>query len=174
MIEFNLAHLDSVTRAYMLAELDSDLKTDTLAFSRDFSEHGRNAYSLVLREALTDGHVHTLEAALNPTFFNPERTDKNGKVTRLNLADSAAKFAGGEFNRFYLRGLCLRAIAECVAELVVYRAKAPANPRPESEAMIGKRLLATDLLADLRANKGFGTYLGVPMGPHSGLSARFP
>ena len=127
-----------------------------------------------MRVALTDGHIHTLAAALVPAFFNPTRTDKNGKVTHLDLADSASKFASGEFNRFYLRGLCLRAEAEGIVELVVYRAKVSAIPRPESEAMIGRRLPAAELLADLRANKGFGTYLGVPMGPHSGLSARFP
>lgn len=174
MIDFNLVHLDVVTRGYMLAELDSDLETETLAYSRDFNDNGRGQYPAVMRIALTDGHIDTLGAALLPAFFNPTRTDKNGKVTQLNLADSAAKFAGGEFNRFYLRGLCLRADAEGIKELIVYRAKASAVPRPESEAMIGRRLSTLDLLADLRANKGFGTYLGVPMGPHSGLSARFP
>jgi len=40
--------------------------------------------------------------------------------------------------------------------------------------MKGRRLSVSDLLADLRANKGTGTYLGVPMGPHSGLSAKLP
>lgn len=174
MPDFDFVHLDATTRSYMLAELDSDLATNTLAYSRDFNTNGRGQYPTVIRASLTDGGVDTLAAALLPAFFNPTRTDKNGKVTHLNLSDSAAKFAGGEFNRFYLRGVCLRADADGVVELVVYRAKASAVPRPESEAMIDRRLPTGELLADLRANKGFGTYLGVPMGPHSGLSARFP
>jgi hypothetical protein len=104
-------------------------------------------------------------------MFNSTRTDKNGKVTKLNLIDSAIKFAEGEFNRFYLRGLSRRAIEDGIS-LEVYRAKVVAEARPDSEALLGRVLRPADLLEDLRRNKGFGTFLGVPMGPNSGLSAR--
>jgi hypothetical protein len=59
--------------------------------------------------------------------------------------------AEGEFNRFYARGLCLRAMAQGIESLVVYRAKDVVNPRPESVALIGKSLPAKQLLDDLRA-----------------------
>ncbi len=94
--------------------------------------------------------------------------------TRLNLADAARKFADGEFLRFYLRGLSLRAASEAVLELEVYRAKQSVNPRPESEQKVGTRVVAVALLGDLRQNKGLDTHLGLPPGPHSGLCGRLP
>jgi hypothetical protein len=40
---------------------------------------------------------------------------------------AADTLAEGEFNRFYLRGLCRRASAANMAEIEVYRAKEVAN-----------------------------------------------
>jgi len=150
-----------------------DLASGTLYFSRDFSVSGRERYTDIIRTALTSGDEDSLKAALTPDFFNETRTDKNGRVTRLNRDDSARKFADGEFLRFYLRGLCLRAEADGVAELEIYRAKQSANPRRESEEKIGTFVIARELLADLRQNKGLDTHLGLPPGPHSGLAARY-
>ncbi len=82
--------------------------------------------------------------------------------------------AEGEFNRFYARGLCRRAIAEGIEALVVYRAKEVVNPRAESVALIGKSLPAKQLLEDLRAHIGTDTALGLPPGPNSGLSVKLP
>ena len=80
--------------------------------------------------------------------------------------------AEGEFNRFYVRGLCARALEENVTEVQVYRGKSVRNPRPESRAMIGKVLLARDLLEDLRRSQGVEPALGLPTGPNSGLTIR--
>ncbi len=173
-VSWTLHHLDGATRDHMVSEVDDDVRTDTLYHSRDFCGYGRANYPTVIRTSCERGDVDSLAAALLPAFFNPTRTDKNGRVTRLNLTDSALKFAVGEFNRFYLRGLCLRAGADGMTELTVYRAKISENPRSQSEAMIGARVSITALLADLRANKGLDTHLELPPGPHSGLSARFP
>jgi len=62
--------------------------------------------------------------------------------------------AEGEFNRYYIRGLCARAIAEGIDEVVVYRGKAVKDPRTESQAKIGKRFNARVLLRDLRNSTG--------------------
>lgn len=167
-------HLDEHTRVHMTAEVNADVRTGTLYHSQDFCEHGRTQYQALIRTACERGDVDSLAAALLPALFNPTRTDKNQRVTRLNLADSAIKFAAGEYNRFYLRGLCLRADGGGITELVVYRAKVSENARSQSEAMIGTRVATMALLADLRENKGLDTHLGLPPGPHSGLSARLP
>ena len=86
-------------------------------------------------------------------------------------SDAHTTLAEGEFNRFYLRAICLKAL-EIGAEIEVYRAKSVRNPRPESEAMIGKRLDPNELLQDLRENIGVDTALGLPQGPNSGLSGK--
>jgi hypothetical protein len=81
--------------------------------------------------------------------------------------------AEGEFNRFYIRGVCLRAIEEGMYEVIVYRAKTVEHARAESEQKIGQRVAAEDVLRDLRAHPGVDTALGLPPGPNSGLSVHF-
>ncbi len=87
---------------------------------------------------------------------------------------AAETLAEGEFNRFYIRGVCRAVLANEQHEVEVYRAKAVAQPRPESQAKIGTRVNAATLLDDLRHNVGVDTALGVPAGPNSGLSVRRP
>jgi hypothetical protein len=82
--------------------------------------------------------------------------------------------AEGEFNRFYVRGLCLRAIDEGIDRLVIYRAKAVEEPRPDSNRRIGRSVNPRTLLDDLRRNAGVDTALGIPPGPNSGLSVKLP
>jgi hypothetical protein len=84
--------------------------------------------------------------------------------------------AEGEFNRFYARGLCARALSEGISEVIVYRGKRVMQPRQESEAMIGKRISAKDLLEDLRKSesKGVEPALGIPSGPNSGITICLP
>ena len=89
----------------------------------------------------------------------------------MTAADTLAE---GEFNRFYLRALCRRAVEDGVPNLTVYRAKAVRVPRAESQALVGKAIGAQALLQDLRAHPGTDTALGLPPGPNSGLSAKLP
>lgn len=44
------------------------------------------------------------------------------------------------------------------------------QPRPESEAMIGRLIIAEKLLKDLRASIGVEPALGLPKGPNSVLA----
>lgn len=173
MGHFSSPQLDDVTRKFMLSELESDIRSGTLYQSKDFSDQGRSNYPAAIRAAIESGDEDSLKSSLTADCFNETRSDKNGRVTRLNREDSARKLADGEFLRFYLRGICLRAAADDVPKLQVYRAKQSANPRQESEEMIGTEVDATALLLDLRQTKGLDTHLGLPPGPHSGLAARY-
>ena len=95
---------------------------------------------------------------------------------RVNQPHAAQQLAEGEFNRYYLRGLCMRAKAANVSSLVIYRGKQVNQPRPESEAKIGTSINVDTLLSALRTND-FVTIedaIGVPGGPNSGLTARLP
>ena len=94
------------------------------------------------------------------------------KTVPVNAADTLAE---GEFNRFYIRGLCARALAESIDHVEVYRAKAVTNPRPQSTAKIGVLMDPLTLLEDLRIHntaEAVNTALGVPAGPNSGLSVQ--
>lgn len=72
--------------------------------------------------------------------------------------------AEGEFNRYYARGVCVRALAENgpKATVTIYRARESLNPRSESVVLIGTTPSAAALLEDLRTNIGMDTALHLP------------
>jgi len=78
--------------------------------------------------------------------------------------------AEGEFNRYYIRGLCTRVIAEGGGPVEVYRVRDSAWVRPGSEALIGTQIDAEQLLDDLRVHIGEEPTLLPDV--NSGLSVR--
>lgn len=85
---------------------------------------------------------------------------------------AAQTLAEGEFNRLFARGLSSRAKAEEIEFVDAYRARHSENPRPESQAIIGKKLRPEKIIEDLRNNLGVDTALGVPPGPNSGITIK--
>lgn len=172
---FHFHNLDEKTRQFMLDEFEQDLRNNTLYFSPRLSERGRTEYPNLLREAIKTGDDSILASAiatggcLSPT--EPRRT-RTGVTTAKVPVTAPVTLAEGEFNRFYARGLCRRAIADGEKELVIYRAKQVTNPRPDSKAKIDTRLSPHALLQDLRTHQGVDPALGLPPGPNSGLSVK--
>jgi hypothetical protein len=108
-----------------------------------------------------------------------EQYIRGGKTfwRNVNVQSAAQMLAEGEFNRYYLRGLCVRAAEDGISHLIVYRGRASSSPRPESEAKIGMRVPVGQLLETLR-RKDFVSLekdvLAIPSGPNSGLTACLP
>jgi hypothetical protein len=173
----NFVDLDAMTRKYMQDEVELDVRESKLYPSRRLSPQGATEYPDLLRAAVTSGDDGTLASSLRkPGILNlmEERKKPTGGFTSAKVPVNAAEIlAEGEFNRFYARGLCLRAVAEGIDKVVVYRGKEVLNPRPESEALLGKHFPVEELLQDLRQHIGTDTALGLPAGPNSGLSVRF-
>lgn len=160
----------------MLTELEADVAAGRLYMSPRLSADGSERYADLLRAAVESGTDATLAADLGtPGILNatePRKTPKGGMTTVETPHTAAQTLAEGEFNRFYLRGLCCRAIEDGAGSVLIYRARASENPRAESLALEGSELDAEGLLADLRQSVGVDTALGLPPGPNSGLSAR--
>lgn len=171
-------NLDERTRTLILAEIERDIGANTLFLSDNLNPRGRADYPDLLRTAARNGSDVTLGAAilgrLNP--YEKPRKLKSGALSKPPVMRSNAHemLAEGEFNRFYIRALCLRAIEDGIPEVIVYRAKAVENARPESEQKIGERMSVEALLGDLRKHPGVDTALGLPAGPNSGLCVRLP
>lgn len=172
----NLVDLDELTRTEMQAEVAGDVADGKLYLSPRLSEIGRREYPHLLQDAVARHDEAWLAAQLrsggrlNTRELSHSKTGKViDKLVPITAADTLAE---GEFNRFYLRGLCRRAIAAGMAEIEVYRAKDVANPRSESTALIGRRLNVSAVLGDLRVSVGVDSALGLPPGPNSGLSGR--
>jgi hypothetical protein len=149
-----------------------------LYLSDNLSSQGRADYRALLRNAAETGTDATLAAALQTRLneYEKPRQLKSGQLSKppVMRVNAHEMLAEGEFNRFYARGLCARAIADGIQEVEVYRGKQVTNPRPESEAMIGRRVPAQALLDDLRTAQGVEPALGLPPGPNSGLTVRLP
>lgn len=169
MSTWNLENLDDITRIFMGQEFESDYKDNTLYRSLVLNEYGDREYPAIIREALINGTPDSLTARLAPNFFKNYQSD--GK--QVNKAEAAERLEG-QFNLFYIRGLCLRAINEGIVNLEIYRAKNSLKHRSNSDARIGETINASELLADLRAHKNSTPSLGIPSGPNSGLSVRLP
>ncbi len=162
----NLMNLDERTRQLMLDEIDRDVAAGTLYMGANLTQRGQKDYEELLRYAVKEGDDATLARALRSSGRIAERTTAGRKVA----SNAAEVLAEGEFNRFYIRALCLRAIEDESGPLTVYRAKQVHKPRSESQALIGNTYDPATLLADIRDSIGTGTMSGVPGGPNSGLS----
>lgn len=171
----NYLNLDDVTRPLMLKEIDFDIARGDLYESDNLSVDGRAAYPTILKSVVAVGDDNHLADELKPRLNSHEkpRLLQSGKYSKPPVMRSNAHemLSEGEFNRFYMRALCLRTIERGKSYVEVYRAKQVENPRPESEAKIGQLLSAESLLSDLRARIGLHTILGLA-NPNSGLSVK--
>lgn len=174
-----LVSLSPEVRQQMLLEFESDQAVGGAYVSPRLTAVGLRDYPMLFREASRSYDDAWLAAELNRggrLKTHEERRTKNG-TTMVKVPYTAAEtLAEGDFNRYYIRGVCLVAmLGGPEAEVEVYRAKQVANPRPASQALVGRSVKAGTLLADLVTHKGdLETALGVPAGPNSGLSVRIP
>lgn len=177
-MSLNLANLDEQTRRYMRAELKEDVARGQLYVSQRLSPTGEADWPALLEAAIDAGDDASLARELQTggrlNAYETRRTPSGGTTTAKVPATAAETLAEGEFNRYYIRGLCRRALEEGLGMVEVYRAKQVSRPRPESERLIGQQVDPQALLDDLRTNIGTDTALGLPAGPNSGLSVRLP
>lgn len=170
----HLVNLDEQTRKFMLDELNQDVQNGRLYISPRLTTQGQQEYSELLREAITAHNDSWLAANLrNRGLIKTEeqrRKPKGGYTIAKVPVTAPDTLAEGEFNRFYSRAVCRRAIESDVQYVEVYRAKDVEKARPESQAKIGTRVDAQELLNDLRTHQGVEPALGLPPGPNSGLS----
>lgn len=177
-MSFDLINLDVLTRDLMVKEIENDDKTAKLFISTRLNMNGQQEYPRLLKMAAEkhDDSWLAFQLRNKGTYFNSSETRilETGPVSVKIPSNAPDLLAEGEFNRFYLRGLCIRAIQGNIPKLIIYRAKSVNNPAPESELKIGSAVSPQALLDDLRRNIGIDAFLGLPSGSYSGLSAKLP
>lgn len=155
----------------MLQELDYDLERDFTFFDVRLREESRSGYLDLLREVLQHGTPESFsEAVLSAQMLKETETRDLGDRRVVARISSIAHYNIGEaeFNRYYMRAICLRAHQEGIEEVEVYRAKPVVKPRPAE----GERKNAKELLEHLRSTNI--SVAGSFPGPNSGRSIRFP
>lgn len=175
-MSLNLENLDySNVRELMLTEFEKDIIKGSIYLSSRLKEDSHQTYLDLMRAAIKSGDADSLATqirARNCFKITEQRRKPSGGRTTARVPRTAhITLAEGEFNRFYLRALCLKAIEED-AKIEVYRAKPVSQPRAKSEALIGRRLDPRPLLEDLRVHIDVDPALGLPGGANSGLSGR--
>ncbi len=170
--------LNEPTRKFMIQEIDMDVANGSIYISNFLNPHGREIWPKLLRDAAAVGNDDSLAASIVADAClkaHYERRKPKGGFTMAAVPYTAHETMGeGEFNRYYTRGLCRRAMDEGMPALEVYRAKAVADPRPASQAKIGLLVNPRAILEDLRRTQGLEPALGLPPGPNSGLTLRIP
>ena len=176
-MSLDLANLDLCTRRFMLAELESDVASGTLYRSPQLSEQGQLQYYALLRAAVTSGTEESFAEALcrRQAVLPPGRWQHPREVgPEEALAAATVRLAEREFHRFYIRGLCRRALDQGVQVLEIYRAKPAESGRAPSDAMVGIRVTASSLLEDLSQEFHSWPPHGLPQCRDPGLSVRLP
>jgi len=168
---FRFENLDDTTRRYMLIEVDQAIQASQLHLSQRFTAHGSQLYPGLLREAVQTGDETSLALALQQQDCFAAQ-EPYGAGTRRVPTSAARTFAEGQFNAFYMRGVCHRAIQVGV-QVMVYRAKAVNKVQTSSPYREGQQLDPQQVLQLLRHSPS-GRHRGpdVPAGFNSGLSLR--
>lgn len=174
-MSFDFHDLDDRTRELMLKEVEDDLASGTLFLSGRLNPHGKAQWPDLLKWACQVGDEAALALELGRTggtMIQPEevshRVDGTPFLRRVP-GNAAVVLAEGEFNRFYIRALCIRAIADGV-DLEIYRARYSANPA--STRRLGEFVDPVAVLKDLRSRPGVELALALPPHPNSGISVK--
>lgn len=169
MAKFNFLNLDDETRKLKLSEIMSDIENGRLYLSDRLNDLGKIKYGSYLIEAATSFDEKHLEDILDlRSHFNSTYL-RQGKEVKMPV-NASTLLCQSEFNRYYIRAICLRAINSDLETVKVYRARESSWTRPESEVKIGTTILAMDLLDDLRTSIGIEPKLFPEI--NSGLSVK--
>lgn len=173
---FNFINLDDKTRSFMLEAINQAEKSGNIYFSARFNEKGKKVWIALLKQAALEHNEHWLAYKIeeNQLFIHLEGAQKPlGGYTVKHVPHTAAEtFAEGQFNRFYILGLCKLAKSNGISQLIVYRAKESKNPRQESESIIDSSISIDEIESQLISNQA--SFKSKLVQPNSGISMRLP
>jgi len=151
MADFNFLDLNDNIRKHMINEIELDISKNKLFISDRLTEEGKMKFPSLLSETVQSSSEAELTLKISNLIKETEIV--NGKESKVPK-NAASLLAQGEFNRFYIRAICLEALKKGGKNVEIYRGRQSSWARPESELKIGNQLNANDLLEDLRTNIG--------------------
>ena len=176
IIGLKLEKLDARTRQFMDEEFTMDRDTQKLYFSPRLNERGEKVYKNLLENAILYGNDITLAKELiveDAMKVKEKRMLPVGGIFIADVPKNANKMlAEGEFNRYYIRAMCRRAIDQGINKLQIYNANPERETPAEYKQLIGKNLDPKELLDDLRRHTYVDGKFGIPV-PQTGLTVRF-
>ncbi len=168
---FNFVDLDNITRKYMLDELEVDIKNDAVFISCWLKEDSATKYIEILKSAITSYDESWLASEILKHNLLKESVDLNNKDITIPI-NANTILAEEEFNKYYMRGVCLRAVKDGTKSVIVYRGQRVTIPSPESQQKLGQELEAETLLDSLRNASDIYSALNVPRRPSPKLTVK--
>lgn len=167
-------NLDPVTRRYALEELERDIGSGAFHASDRLRPEAVGEYKRLLNEAIRYYDDRWLEERAEDLVVEHEpRRTRSGGVIEAKVPSMAVRMlTEGDFNRYYMRGVSLRAIDEERGVVEVYRARLSLEARPESAELEGRRVKPAEVLSWLRGEPSDDPGAERLGRPNSGLSIR--
>ena len=170
----NLLNLNDIIRKLMLHEVEYDAQRGNTFLTPRLNRTGQITYLAKLKHAIESQDAAWLAEQLHGYFDSIEfRNSKKGTIASDVPNNANETIAESEFNRFYMRALCLFAVEKEIKHLIVCRAKHAGSTKPTARVKVGSSIAPQKLLNDLRDNVGRKTRLGLGE-PSSSLSVRLP
>jgi len=171
---FEFKDLDPATRLEMVAAINEAQSTGNIYESARFNQAGRDQWLTLLLEAAESHDEHWLafqleakammkdfEGANTPSGDTRSSTFRTLRHRRWPMVNSIGSIS---------LAFCRKARATGHTHLVVYRAQAVTEPRPESQALVGTTMSIDGIETQLKDTKlSFKSPL---VKPNSGLSVR--
>jgi hypothetical protein len=173
---FKFENLNSDTREYIVEAITEAEKSFNLYYGPHLKETAKGEFAALLKEAAAAHDEQWLTSQLHAldmmNKIEKHRTKAGKEVTQKMPPEAAENLAAGQFNRFYMLGLCIWAQYNDIPQLQVYRAKELPNPKPEAEYLVGKTIPVDDIEAQLKGRDQ--SLYSLLADPNSGLSLRLP
>jgi len=171
---FDFQNLDDSLRRLMLQAINEAAASNNVYLSTRFNSIGQTNWLRLLKQAAENHNEHWLAFQLETigAFKATENVRKpSGGYTSKHIPHTASEtIADGQFNRFYMLGLCKSASSIGKTHLEVYRAKTRNAPRTSAQTLIGSQIGIAEVESQLKTiNSCLKSHL---LKPNSGLSLR--
>lgn len=169
---FYFHNLDEKTQNTMLKEVAYDMERKALYVSSKLNTRVRAKYPRLLMKSIENANPVELAEQLEAGYlYTPRQLRQRQEHGTPEIGLEGEALAYSEFNRFYIRAICRRALMEN-AQVRIYCAKTTGTEARQTtiQRAIGKAVSPFAVLVDLRAHIGKNCLLGVIGGINLGLS----
>lgn len=164
--------LDDQVRSFMETELTDDIPESRILLSDRLSAEGRERWTFLLNDAITDhDDLWLAQQIITENLLNDEEPYKKSKsgFRKINKEAASKMLAESEFNKYYIRAICLKAIKNNQVVVRIFRAKEVNSPRPESNKLLNQTVNPSTLLEVVRGKTTHELFWAI-LEPNSGLS----
>jgi len=152
MSKYSFKNDNEETKQLMMREFLDDCSNGRVYFGERLKKSKQVIYQDLFKQAIENMDLESFVIKLyDSEFWEEFEVDKNGVQKKINTERAAIILAEGEFNRLYIRAVCLAA-EEKKQKVTIYRFRDSKTPDPVSEAKIGTSYDPKTIYDDVKNN----------------------